>query len=158
MLYLVQHAEAKNADEDPKRDLSEIGVAHAQAAGRFLSESGIRPKQIWHSGKLRAEHTARIVAEAIGGVAPLTHEGLGPADDPTGVVSELVELEAGGLMIVGHLPYLERLSALLLAPSGGRSPVRVRNAGIIALARTEGSWVVEWSMSPELMQKELRNR
>lgn len=154
MLYLIQHAEAKNADEDPERDLSDVGVQHAQAAGRFLSVRSVRPGRIWHSGKLRAAHTARILAEALGADAPIPHGGLGPTDDPSSIVGELVELEEAGLMIVGHLPYLARLAALLLDAPSGRLPVRFRNAGIVALSREGSDWCVEWSLPVNLMQEE----
>lgn len=158
MVYLVQHAEAKNSDEDPERNLSEVGVTHARSAAQFLSEGGIRPRLVWHSGKLRAERTARILAEAIGGVEPTLHPGLGPSDDPSGIVEELVEVDDAGVMIVGHLPYLARLAAILLDAGAGQSPVRFRNAGIVALSHAEGAWCVEWAMPPQLMQRESRDR
>lgn len=158
MLYLVQHAEAKDADEDPNRDLSDVGLMHARAAARFMHERAIRPGLIWHSGKLRAQHTAQIIARAIGAPEPTVHAELGPSDDPSRIADEIVELEEAGLMIVGHLPYLTRLTALLLDAHAGRSPVRFRNAGIVALARVDDAWWVEWSMIPQLMQEENRDR
>ncbi|HUX21602.1 MAG TPA: histidine phosphatase family protein, partial [Spirochaetia bacterium] len=66
MLYLIRHGEAKDSGEDPKRDLSAQGEHHAAQAGEFLARHGISIDTIWHSGKRRAEHTARIIAAAIG--------------------------------------------------------------------------------------------
>lgn len=152
MLYLIQHGEAKDKSEDPERDLSELGVAHATQAGQQLASYRVRPARIWHSGKLRAEHTARIIAEAAECADRLSsHAGLNPGDDPTPIAAELGEVE-DELMIVGHLPFLERLAGLLIAGAG--APVRFRNCGIVALSRGESRWVVEWAIPPALFSKE----
>ncbi len=151
MLYLVQHAEAKDSVEDPERDLSSLGSQHAEALGAFMAAHGVRPVEIWHSGKLRSEHTARIAAEAIGrGDVVLLHDHLQPNDDPLDIRRELDELEARDLMIVGHLPYLQRLVGSLVASPDSAPPVRFRNAGIVALSRDESGWTVEWAVPPGL--------
>lgn len=151
MLYLVQHAEARDASEDPERDLSGLGLEHAEALGRFMSAHGIRPRHIWHSGKLRSEHTALLLAEAIGrSDAVVLHDHLQPTDDPPDILRDLEELEEEGLMIVGHLPYLPRLAASLVGGADSPLPLRFRNAGIVALSREDGKWSVEWAVPPQL--------
>lgn len=153
MLYLVQHAEAKGAAEDPERDLSEAGIAHAKQAAAFLAAQGGRLDVVWHSPKLRAAHTARIIAESLGcGDKTFPRDHLLPTDDPGPVAREVEELADSDLMIVGHLPFLERFVALILGSAA--SPVRFHNAGIVALSNKDGSWAVEWLVIPGLFPKE----
>ncbi len=54
-------------------------------------------------------------------------------------------------MLVGHLPHLGRLSALLLTESLEREIVAFRNAGVVCLERQEGGFAVRWILTPELV-------
>ncbi|MBA7704764.1 hypothetical protein ES703_113582 [subsurface metagenome] len=113
-LYLVQHAEAKPREDDHQRPLSDQGRADIQKVAAFLGDRGIPVSRIIHSGKLRARQTAETLAErlkATGGVSET--DGLAPLDDPAvwdGRLSELNE----NLMLVGHLPHMGKLAALLV--------------------------------------------
>jgi phosphohistidine phosphatase SixA len=151
MLYLIQHGEANDANIDPERDLSPIGELHARQAGRFLSKCGISVESIWHSGKLRALHTALILAAEIGASEGVSYRvGLLPGDDPRLMIGDIVAHSEGGLMIVGHLPFLQGLSEELL----GGSRVHFRNAGIVAISEHNRDWALDWAVVPELFEKE----
>ena len=55
------------------------------------------------------------------------------------------------LMLVGHLPFLERLAGLLLVGDPERRIYRMQNAGILALERDdEGGWSIRWAVTPNL--------
>ncbi len=54
-------------------------------------------------------------------------------------------------MLVGHLPHLSRLAALLLAESPEPEIVAFRNAGVVCLERQEGRFAVRWILTPELV-------
>ncbi len=58
---------------------------------------------------------------------------------------------AGGLAVVGHLPFLDRLASVLVAGDEDAHVVRFRNAGLVALAETEGGFAVSWVLLPELV-------
>lgn len=147
MLYLIQHAEAMDVVADPNRDLTPVGEAHALAAGRFLAGLGVEIGRIWQSGKLRAAHTAEIIATELGALDVLEERtGLQPGDDPEQRIAEIEALCSSGLVIVSHLPFLSRLVNQLL---GGGS-IRFRNAGVVALSHGEGLWMVEWAVPPDL--------
>ncbi|MCZ2845213.1 MAG: histidine phosphatase family protein [Candidatus Bathyarchaeota archaeon] len=64
-LYLVQHAEAKQEEEDPARPLSEKGWENLDKISDFLKGKDIKVSKIFHSGKLRAKQTAEKLSEAI---------------------------------------------------------------------------------------------
>ena len=65
-LYLVQHGEAKSEKEDPDRSLTDRGTAEIRAVAEAAKRAGLKPAQIYHSGKTRAQQTADILADALG--------------------------------------------------------------------------------------------
>ena len=79
-LYLMQHGQATTETEDPERPLTDAGRAAVQRAAQRARAAGVRISGCLHSGKLRAEQTALLVAEiglepsieARPGLAPMT--------------------------------------------------------------------------------------
>jgi phosphohistidine phosphatase len=152
-LYLVQHGDAKPKSEDPERPLTEQGREDVAQVAAFAQRADIRVAQIRHSGKRRAEETATILAEYLaptGGVVALP--GLAPQDD-AGRVAELLNRETRPLMLVGHRPFMNRLTGLLVAGSQDRVVVRFRKGGIVCLERdpTSWTWTVCWMVTPDLI-------
>jgi len=151
-LYLIQHAEAAGKEEDPRRGLNAAGRAAAKKAAAFFKRQHPEIHVIWHSGKARAEQTAGILAEALGmGQRVMVHTGLAPNDDIRAVKETLEKSGQNNIAIVGHLPYLGRLAAALLAGGGESGPVRFRPGGIVCLAREESRWEVAWAVIPEIL-------
>ncbi len=149
-LYLVQHAQAKPKEEDPARPLSDAGRAAAQAVAAFAARLGLEVNQIRHSGKTRARQTAEALAQALspaGGVVAVS--GLAPRDDVR-PAAEALAAEDRPVMLVGHLPFVSRLAALLLAGDPDRGVVQFRQGGIVCLAREEGRWLLAWALTPEM--------
>ncbi|ROR32543.1 phosphohistidine phosphatase SixA [Inmirania thermothiophila] len=151
MLYLVQHGRAKSEAEDPQRPLTEAGAAEVRRVAEAAARIGVRPRRILHSGRLRAAETAAILAEALAppeGTAEQRH--LGPQADPARIAAELHDER--DVMIVGHLPHLERLAAYLVTGAPEPAVIRFRNGGIVALARTEEEdrRVIVWTLYPGL--------
>jgi phosphohistidine phosphatase len=97
-LYLIQHGQALSAEQDPQRPLSEEGRATATKIADRLAASGARLidpalTEIRHSGKLRAQQTAEVFAQALcPNVTPEASPGMNPNDDPRKICGEL----AGG--------------------------------------------------------------
>ena len=79
-LYLAQHGEAVSKAEDPERPLSEQGRRDVRVVAGLLKAAGLRVERVWHSGKARAEQTARVLAGAVlpRGRKPQAIEGIGP--------------------------------------------------------------------------------
>jgi phosphohistidine phosphatase SixA len=61
-LYLVQHGDAVPERLDPERPLSASGRREVQAVARLLADTGVRAAHVVHSGKLRAQQTAELLA------------------------------------------------------------------------------------------------
>ncbi len=151
-VYLVQHGEAEPKSVDPTRPLTERGRQEAQRVAAFAERLGIEVRQIRHSGKTRAEQTAAILGEALSppdGVVAAS--GLAPLDDVQPVADALAQ-EPQPVMLVGHLPFMARLTGLLVTGDPDRSVVRFRNGGIVCLAHEEEKdiWLVSWILTPEM--------
>ena len=149
-VYLVQHGEAEPKSVDPTRPLTERGRRDTQRAATFATRLGLEVYQIRHSGKTRAEQTAAILGEALspaGGVVAVS--GLAPLDDVQPVADALGG-ESPPVMLVGHLPFLARLTGLLLTGGADNQVVRFRTGGIVCLARDDDRWQVAWILTPKM--------
>jgi phosphohistidine phosphatase len=150
-LYLVQHGEALSKDIDPDRALSEAGQKDVQRVASFLAGK-VRVARILHSGKTRARQTAEILtAEVAPGLKVEQYGGLGPNDPVEPFVQHVAEW-GEDLLVVGHLPFMEKLVARLAADSEERFIVAYRPGSIVCLETGEGSgWKVLWMIRPELL-------
>lgn len=74
--------------------------------------------------------------------------GLAPKDDVEPVAKAL-KGETRSLMLVGHLPFLDRLTSLLVVGKPDRSIVRFRNGGVVCLSGEGDFWAVAWMVTPE---------
>ena len=148
-LLLVQHGQALSESEDPERPLSETGQEETTQVAAAIMAAGVQPNLIRHSGKARAEQTALILAAALQPPDGIdTANGLGPRDDVEALARKLVD-ESRDVMLVGHLPHLSRLAALLITGDADREIVQFRNSGVVCLGREDGAWTLRWAVTPE---------
>ncbi len=151
-LYLIQHGEAKPEAEDPERSLTARGEKEIVAISKMAGGLQIRPSKIYHSGKLRAKQTAEIIASALKISDSLVQPapGLNPNDD-IHLWAERISTEKEDLMLVGHLPFLEKLTSLLLCGDENARLVLFRYGAIVCLDQKEDKrWVVRWILTPEI--------
>ena len=110
----------------------------ADAAGR-----GVKPEVVWHSGKLRARQTAEAFRRACNPLAEFSAtRGLQPNDAPEFVRDQLTG-ETRDVMLVGHMPSLERVHSLLLQGSD-RVPFPLH--GLVALDFDGKAWHEAWRL------------
>ena len=129
-LYLVQHAEAKGKEEDPARDLTEKGRQDVERVARYLK--GLE-----------------VQVNPVAGVSEAP--GLAPLDDP-GIWAERLQNLDEDIMLVGHLPHLGRLAALLLSGDQERSVVNFQMGGVVRLGRLDaGQWAIDWMVVPAMV-------
>ena len=150
-IYLVQHAEAKSEEEDPKRPLNEKGRQHAEQVAALAKGLGVQVHQIRHSGKTRARQTAEIMGEVLVPPAGVVEApGLGPVDPVDEEAAQLDNL-VEPVMIVGHLPFMERIVGLMTAGDADLPVVKFHNAGIVCLRKRDvGGWQVAWIVTPQV--------
>jgi phosphohistidine phosphatase len=136
-LYLVQHGEAKSKDADPDRHLTDRGSRDVEKVAAFLEPLKLGVSAVRHSGKTRAAETAEILAGALAAEEGVVERaGLAPNDPVEPLGNELAEVSED-LMIVGHLPFMDRLASLLVAGSESVGAIAFRNAGVVCLERAE---------------------
>jgi phosphohistidine phosphatase len=150
-VYLMQHGEAEPAEVDPERSLTEQGRHSVGAVSTHAAACGVHIDRIVHSGKLRAEQTAAILASALGCDVVDQVDGLSPNAAVQEAADALVDPgAAGSLAIVGHLPFLERLASLLVAGDCTAHVIVFRNGGLVKLVPGEWGYAVAWAITPEV--------
>ncbi len=150
-LFLAQHGKSLPKEEDPDQGLSKAGFEETRTVAESVLEQNVQVSRIIHSGKKRALQTAEIFMlslEPLEGIAK--GPGLAPMDDVTSF-DATVSLEEN-VMIVGHLPFMERLVSYLVAGTPDALVVKFQNSGIVCLdTEDEGqSFFIRWTLFPSL--------
>jgi phosphohistidine phosphatase len=151
-VYLVQHGQSKSEEEDPQRGLTDKGISEVQKVADFLRPLEFEVDAVWHSGKARAQQTAELLARAISAQDRVVRrEGLGPKDQ-VATTKQALERTGGDVMIVGHLPFLGKLAALLVTGSEANEIVEFQYGSVVCIERHhEGKWKIAWMISPALL-------
>jgi len=128
-LYLMQHALAYSAEENPEKPLNPAGINQAKAAARGIKRLGLSFDLIVASPKRCAHQTAALVAEGVRFPYSdiLTTEAVLP-DRPPQELLTLLQQEpvASRVLVVGHMPHLAKLASALM--HGGE--LLIENAGL----------------------------
>jgi phosphohistidine phosphatase len=150
-LLLLQHGDALDESVDPRRPLSARGRDDVERMTEFLARAGASVRRVCESGKLRARQSAEIVAARLApGVTIETAVGLNPND----AVEPWIEIVNGmseDMLLVGHMPFLGRFLARLLA-SGAPPFVSFMPGSLACLERRAEAWSLEWMVRPELLR------
>lgn len=148
-LYLVQHGEAKSEKEDPERSLTDWGKEEIQRISKAAKPIGVKPTVVYHSGKLRAQQTAEILGRELN-LLIQQEEGLNP-NDPIQPWVERITKENRDMMIVGHLPFLDKLASFLLCGDENARLILFRYGALVCLKQKEDKrWAVSWILTPEM--------
>jgi phosphohistidine phosphatase len=144
-VFLVRHGEASAAPDDGARTLTAAGRAQIERLAAWCAAHGVAPHEIRHSGILRAEQTAEILAAHLappGGVRAV--RGLAPHDDPQ-MVADVLPHETSDVMLVTHMPFVAELASLL---TGSRSSIGFATGTIACLTKDGAQFRAEESFSP----------
>lgn len=153
-LYLVQHGEALSAADDAGKTLSPKGQRDVRALAGACARPRVEAVEVIHSGKARARQTAELLAAALN-LPVRAVAGLDPLDP----VRPFADACAGmrSTVVVGHLPFLERLAALLIAGREEPPVLAFQRGGMACLERRgapeqgapHGAWCVLWTAYPD---------
>jgi phosphohistidine phosphatase len=150
-IFLVQHGEAVGKEENPDRPLTEAGRAIVEQVADWAARVGLPVGQIRHSGKLRAQQTATILAEKLqpkDGVA--IDDRMAPKADVTPVAEALQDCPCS-VILVAHMPFLSRLAGLLVAGDSSREVIQFHQGGVVGLTQDDNGWRVWCAVPPELI-------
>ncbi|MHC1726049.1 MAG: phosphohistidine phosphatase SixA [Syntrophobacteraceae bacterium] len=150
-LYLVQHGKSLSKEDDPEQGLSSEGISDVNRIAEVAGGYRVQPEAIRHSGKKRARQTAELFArKLLPGKEPEPISGLGPLDDVTTVAKWLKNED--NLMLVGHLPFMERLTGFLITGASERLVFKFQNGGIVCLDKNPDNplWFIKWTLMPRI--------
>jgi phosphohistidine phosphatase len=150
-LYLIQHGKSLPKDQDPDQGLSAEGIAETQRIANTAKDYGVAVSQIRHSAKTRARQTAEIFGGALNpkqGIREVS--GIKPLDDVAEYAANIDPAE--DIMLVGHLPFMQRMTAFLITESIDKPVFKFQNSGIVCLDKdpVTQAWVILWALMPKI--------
>jgi phosphohistidine phosphatase len=150
-IFLVQHGKSLPKSEDPEQGLATEGRRDVRRIADTAMAYGVKVARIEHSGKARARQTAEILADRLApyqGLAAVA--GIKPLDDVVPLAQSLHS--DSGRMLVGHLPFMERLCAYLITVKAEKPVFKFQNGGIVCLEDDpdKGGWVIKWALMPHV--------
>jgi len=153
-LYLIQHGEAVPKEIDPDRPLAEPGIEHISKTARFLYAEEINVDIIWHSSKLRAVESANILSKILSPKNGAEEKETLSPNDSIEVIAKIIASENQDIMIVGHLPFLQKLASFLLLGTETYDIVQFNMGGVLCLERGEsGNWQMVFTIPPKLLER-----
>lgn len=73
---------------------------------------------------------------------------MGPLDDVNALAPKL-DADAN-VMLVGHLPFMERLVSRLTTGTPGHMVFKFQHGGIVCLDQEVGEWYIKWALMPKI--------
>jgi phosphohistidine phosphatase len=150
-LYLIQHGKSLSKDQDPDQGLSAEGIAETERIANQAKDDGVTVSQIKHSVKARARQTAEIFAGALNPKQGMREvSGIKPLDDVAEYAANIDPVE--NIMLVGHLPFMERLTSFLIMGSIDKPVFKFQNSGIVCLDKDPEAqaWIIRWALMPKI--------
>ena len=151
-LFLVRHGKSLPKDKDAAKGLSEEGILEIEHIAGVAKKYGVNVSRIMHSEKKRALQTAEIFASAMkpdGGIQEI--KGINPLDD-VAAFADKIEI-SDNLMLVGHLPFMQRLTSYLITGSIEKSVFKFHNGSILCMDKNSEAaqtWFIKWALMPHL--------
>ena len=151
-LYLIRHAHAVDAEENPERPLSRRGQDQVLALAAFLKRSGeFQPMEVWHSPLVRSRQTAELLSQRLRLDIPHTlMPDLEPDDDPR-AAARRIKATNHALALVGHEPHMSALATLLVTGKLAPPVFVMKKCAVLALEGEGTFWSVRWHLSPALL-------
>jgi len=147
--YMVQHGLSLPKDQDPEKGLAPEGIEDVRRIAAVAQNYGVKVERILHSGKKRALQTAEILVEVLKPGAGIEEiGGINPLDDVAAFAPQ-VDFQAN-TMVVGHLPFLERLTSHLVIGQPEPIVFKLQNGGILCLDQidNQNTPVIRWALMP----------
>ena len=149
-LYILQHGEAVPKEIDPERPLSEHGNRDIRILALHMQNMDVQLGNVFHSGKLRAEQSARLIAETLSPeILPIQTEGLNPNDDPAVIIGDIEQMNEN-ILIASHMPFVSRLCSTLLTGTTEAEFASVPGT-LFCLEKAEDKWRLAYMLRPDFL-------
>lgn len=132
---IVRHGEAVHKFEDDGRRLTAKGRKEADSVGRYLKISNVNPRFIIHSSKQRSLESAMRISEILNLPDRLHFEkNAGPDGDLRDIIDLVMNTE-DSVILVSHIPLVNRISNFLLSDNDYRSALGFDTGSVLILDR-----------------------
>ena len=149
-LYILQHGEAVPKEIDPERPLSEHGNRDIRILALHMQNMDAQLGNVFHSGKLRAEQSARIIAETLSPeILPVKTEGLNPNDDAAVIIGDIEQMNEN-ILIASHMPFVSRLCSTLLTGTTEAEFASVPGT-LFCLEKADDKWRLAYMLRPDFL-------
>jgi phosphohistidine phosphatase len=148
-IFVVRHGEAVAETENRERPLSADGVLQVQRIAELLKKQNARIECVYHSGKTRAAQTAQIIHDVVCPAAGITtRQDMSPNASTNTLFSDIAMWNTNAL-VVGHIPFLERLVSRLLTDDETKEIHGMPTASAAFLEKDkEGHWRMVSFLTP----------
>ncbi len=146
-LYLVRHGRYLSSDQDPEKGLSQYGSEEIKRVANQIKKYQPKISCIKHSGKKRALQTAQILASVLNpDINILEIKVINPQDEVKNF-ADTIDTNKNE-MLVGHLPFMERLVSYLITGSPDNTVLKFSNGTVVCLDLESREWEIKWAVLP----------
>jgi phosphohistidine phosphatase len=156
-LYLMRHGEAAPGAPDAGRRLTPDGAAAVGRVAARAGVAGVRLDHVYHSGLVRAQQTAELLAGAVSTADRVgRREGLAPSDPVAPIARWLLDPAVldgpQSIALVSHLPFLDLLAARLVAGRDDAQAIAFAPGLLVRLVpkRQQDGYCLVWALAPEI--------
>ncbi len=151
-LYCMRHGEAEMDIVDSHRCLTCHGQSDIKRIGEYVAKLKISVNHIFHSGLLRAEQTAKIMADCLPGkVQPESMPGLedGSLVEP---LADMIQHWQDDSLLVSHMPFISNLVSYLVTGQSHQAITAFPPGMLVMLERSRpGVWQLSLALSPSMV-------
>lgn len=148
-LYLVQHGISLTKDQDPEKGLSPAGVKQSKLIAGVAQNYQVTVRRIVHSGLKRALQTAELFQAFLApDMACEQIDGIRPMDDVIAFANTIDVSQH--CLVVGHLPFMERLVSYLTTGNPDMLVYKFQNSGLVCLDADGDNWFIKWTLNPNV--------
>lgn len=154
-LFCVRHGHAEQEpNAEGERPLNEQGKQEVGKVAGYLGRRGVHVSHLMHSGKLRAEESATILAKAVTNGQLIEQTDLLQPSRPVTPLVETLQNWHDDTMLVGHMPFMSQLVSALILNDDGYNIVRFPPGTVVCLEQYEHRWILNWVLRPDLVPDE----
>lgn len=155
-LYCVRHGRAAQLpDHTGERPLTQEGINDVSKVAAYLKHRAawVHVVRLMHSGKLRAQQSAEILAAAVAdGQTIIEVCALLGSNHSTIPLINLIQEWHDDTILVGHMPFMSQLVSTLILGKDSYDILRFPPSTVVCLERIEHRrWMLNWVVCPDLV-------
>ncbi|OGT53863.1 MAG: phosphohistidine phosphatase SixA [Gammaproteobacteria bacterium RIFCSPHIGHO2_12_FULL_41_15] len=153
-LYCLRHGEAEADLVDHDRILNEQGRLDVSRLGERLAQLDVHINKIYHSGVVRAEQTAQIIAEKLKFTSDLTVMPELFGGGGIALIADMIQHWQDDSLLVSHMPFVSELVSYLVTGQSHQTLMAFPPATLALLERVKpGIWRLLSILPPSVLVK-----